>query len=438
MLSKRIGVLLLAALLLAGLPAPGRVWADADAGSGSWPQFQGDLYNDGLTTAAVPLSVPATAWKQQAGNNTMSGIDAAPLVAGGSVFVLDTFGKLWAFDAGTGAQQWATQLSATRMKFQLATPADDSGTLYAASNDGHVYAVDAASGNIKWDQALPLASSSSQLNTPVKVADGKLYVGAWNPDATSDEYYYCLDAATGNPGIGGNYQVPNSASPGGYYWAGACIVGSDLIFGSDHSTLTCLDKDSGALRDRVGLTRIVPGAQAVRSSVSYDPSSSLVFLTDQATTAGSCWAFAFDPATGKLTNQWHTRLGFSTSTPAVYGGRVYLGTGIYSIKGGLYCLDEASGSVVWKFLPTSGGGAVSVPGVQASPVVAVQNGAPHIYFSTICEHSTVYCLDQNGHQVWQFHDSDSTYALQGVAVADGWLYFGNDGGWVYALRMAAG
>jgi outer membrane protein assembly factor BamB len=176
----------------------------------------------------------------------------------------------------------------------------------------------------------------------------------------------------------------------------------------------------------------------VRSSVSYDPSSSLVFLTDQATTAGSCWAFAFDPATGKLTNQWHTRLGFSTSTPAVYGGRVYLGTGIYSIKGGLYCLDEASGSVVWKFLPTSGGGAVSVPGVQASPVVAVQNGAPHIYFSTICEHSTVYCLDQNGHQVWQFHDSDSTYALQGVAVADGWLYFGNDGGWVYALRMAAG
>ncbi len=404
----------------------------------AWPQFQNDLYNDGVTGAAAPLSAPATAWKQQVGNNTMTGVNVVPLVAGGRVYVLDALGELWAFDAGTGTQRWATQLSATGKQFQLATPAVDGDTLYAATNDGHVEAVDAASGAVEWSQALPLASPSSQLNTPVKVAGGKLYVGAWSPDPTSDEDYYCLDAASGNPGIGSNYQVPNSASPGGYYWAGACIVGRCLIFGSDSSTLTCLDKDSGARLDAVNLKTIVPGAQEVRSSVSYDPASGLLFLTDQATKEGSCWAFGLDAASGKLTPRWHTRLGFSTSTPAVYGGRVYVGTGIYSIRGGLYCLNEDSGKVIWKFLPTSGGGAVSVPGVQASPVVSVQDGTPHIYFSTICEHSTVYCLDQNGHQVWQFTDQDATYTLQGVAVADGRLYFGNDGGWLYALKQSAG
>ncbi len=422
-------LLLLIMILVLLVPASAR----ADGGSGAWPQFQNDLYNDGVTTDTAPLSAPAAAWEQQVGNVAMSGVDAAPLVAGGQVFVLDALGKVWDFDARTGTQVWATQLSSTGMKFQLATPAYDSGTLYVATNDGHVYALDAAGGNILWQVALPLAAYS-QLNSPVKYDSGKLYVGAWNSNASTDEYYYCLNAATGQPGIGTQYQLPNSASPGGYYWAGACIAGNDLVFGSENSTLTCLDKDNGTLLDSVSLQVYNSGAQQVRSSVSYDPATGLVFLTDQATTAGCCWAFSLDAASGKLTPNWHTQLGFSTSTPAVYGGRVYVGTGIYSIQGGLYCLDEASGSVVWKFLPTTGGGAASVPGVQASPVISVQNSTPYIYFPTICEHSTVYCLDQNGNQVWQFNDTDSTYTLQGVAAASGWLYFGNDAGWVYALQ----
>ena len=406
-----------------------------ESACGAWPQFQNDLYNSGVTTASAPVSDPAVAWKQRVGNNDMAGVNVAPLVAGGNVYVLDAFGKAWAFEAKTGARKWTTQLSAGRMKFQLATPACDSGRLYVATNDGYVYALDAADGRVLWRKNVKLASEASQLNTTVKCTGGKIYVGAWTPDAASNEYYYCLDATTGKPGIGRKYRVPNTAAPGGYYWAGSCVVERCLIFGSDRSVLTCLDKDSGELLDSVDLKTIVPEAKEIRSSVSYDPDTRMLFLTDQARNDGSCWAFSLDPDTGKLTHRWHTRLGFSTSTPAVYNGRLYVGTGIYSIKGGVYCLEEQTGNVIWRFLHTDEG-ATSVPGVQASPVVSVQNGSPYIYYATIWEDSSVFCLDQNGKQVWEFNDQDSTYILQSVAVADGCLYFGNDGGWVYALQPA--
>jgi uncharacterized protein YjdB len=183
------------------------------------------------------------------------------------------------------------------------------------------------------------------------------------------------------------------------------------------------------------LKQIVPGAREIRSSVSYDSAARTLFLTDEAQQDGCCWAFGLDPATGRLTPKWHTQLGFSTSTPAVCNGRIYVGTGLYSIRGGVYCLDELTGSVIWKFIPDSQG-VSSVPGVQASPVVSVQNSAPYIYFPTIWEHSSIFCLDQEGKQVWQYDDQDLAYVHQGVAAAGGWLYLDSNSG-LCALRPAA-
>lgn len=420
-------------LLIASLLAPAAGWASESAGGGAWPQFQNDLYNDGLTSDQAPASTHGVgvAWQQQIGHDSMgAGINSTPLVAGGNVFVLDALGKTWAFDAKTGTQKWATQLSSTSMKFQLATPAYDNGTLYVATNDGHVYALDAASGSIRWHVPLTLASPYSQLDTPVKYAGGKIYIGGWNSDAGSDEYYYCLKADDGDPGIGTQYRVPNSATPGGYYWAGACIVDRCLIFGSERSVVTCLDKDTGALLSSVGL-EVYGGAKEIRSSVSHDPATNMIFLTDQ---GGSCWGFSLEPATGKLTHKWHTSIGkISTSTPAVFNGRLYVGTGTYASIGGLYCLNELTGNTLWNFMLT-GEADASVPGVQASPAVSVQNGAPYIYFVTQWEQSSVFCLDQDGNQVWQYQYGNPTYTTASIAVADGWLYFGNDAGWLYALK----
>ncbi len=439
MLDKLLGkrmLWLLMTILLACLLAPAAGWASESGSGGSWPQFQSDLYNDGLTGDQAPAgsSGVSVAWQQQVGNTSMAGINSTPLVAGGNVFVLDALGKAWAFDASTGIQKWATQLSSTKMKFQLATPAYDNGTLYVATNDGHVYALDAANGDIRWHVPLTLASSYSQLDTPVKYAEGKIYVGGWNSDANSDEYYYCLKADDGSPGIGTQYQVPNSAAPGGYYWAGSCMVGRCLVFGSERSVVTCLDKDTGALLSSVSLKVYDGGAKEIRSSVSFDPVGNMVFLTDQ---GGNCWGFSLEPAAGKLAHEWHTNIGIiSTSTPAVSNGKLYVGTGTFASGGGLYCLDEQTGGSLWSFMPT-GQADASVPGVQASPAVSVQDGTPFIYFVTNWEQSSLFCLDQAGNQVWQYQYDNPTYTTASLAAADGWLYFGNDAGWLYALKGVA-
>jgi len=178
---------LLLFILLACLLLPAAGWADGGpvSGGGVWPQFQNDLYNDGVTLDPAPVYQPAAGWVQPAGGAALGSINATPVVAGGDVFVLDDAGKAWAFDAKTGARNWVTQLNASGQKLQLAMPAYDSGRLYLATNDGQVYALDAASGKILWDHALPLASSSSQLNTPVKCAGRKIYLGAPIPARTS-------------------------------------------------------------------------------------------------------------------------------------------------------------------------------------------------------------------------------------------------------------
>ena len=425
-----ISLLLLFSLFL---PFAARAGSEGGGSTPAWEQFQKDVFNSGLTTSPAPTANINVGWRRQAGYVTAmaAGVNHTPVVAEGKVFVLDALGEAWAFDAGTGDQLWKTSLSCTGMKFQLATPVYYAGKLFVATNDGHVYALNAANGGIVWGPIkVPEFGSYAQLNTPVKYADGKVYVGSWSGNKT----YYCLDAGNGNV----LWKRP-STSGGGYYWAGACVVGDYLVFGDDMSVLTCVYKDSGLLVDEINLKERDASTRYVHSSVTYNPETQRVYFTDE---GGHCWAFDFDSQTGKLTYFWHKKLGlFSTSTPAVYNGRVYVGTGIYTLAGKLYCLEEATGDVVWEFTPTDEGQCeYSVPGIQASPSLSIQDSGVYIYFITICERGTAYCLDENGKKLWSFTGFEAGtpqgYGTSSVAIADGRVYFGNDGGWVYALTTA--
>jgi outer membrane protein assembly factor BamB len=413
-----------------------------------WTQFQYDLYNNGVTLDPAPITSPSLGWKQQVGNATMSGIDSIPLVAGGNVFVLDATGMAWAFNATTGVKQWSTQLNGTGS--QLATPVYNGGWLYMATNNGYVYQLNAATGAIAWTANLSYQSQAppagciacnSQMNTTVKYNNGLVYVGAWNAGSSTNEYYYCLNANTGQPGIGAQYQMPNTASPGGYYWAGACFVGNYMIFGSDNVTLTCIDANTGAFYSQVAMSSAVPADTPangcfIRSSVSYDPANDMLFFTDE---GGYCWGFQLDTSTGGLTWKWDKMIGFSTSTPAICNGNLYVGYGnVYGSGGGVYCLNESTGSVNWQYIATGNGQPSSGGAVQASPAISVQSGAPDVYFTTNSANSQVYCLDQHGDQVWDYAEQEPSgparYTLQGVAISNGWLYFGNDSGYLYALQ----
>ena len=390
----------------------------------SWGQFQKDFYNSGQTTSSAPITNITQGWRQQVQvdnpTNPMAGICVAPIVAENKVFVLDACGRMWAFEAKSEAKIWSTDLSCTGYKFQLATPAYGEGKVFAATNDGYVYALNAENGS--WDTSTGgwvYSTGDAQLNTPVKYADGKVYVGSW-----VGKKYYCFSASDGQI----LWQRP-STTGGGYYWAGACVIGDYLLFGDSSSVLTCVYKGDGQLIDEIKLKERETKATEIHSSITYNPLTNKIYFTDR---SGYCWAFNFNQGNGKLNYAWHKEIGsYSSSTPVVAGDKIYVGNGRYGGYGQLVCLNEADGNILWAF-DVEGG-------VKSSPTVSLQGGKAYIYFTTNCEYGTAYCVDENGNLLWEFTPAEEAgnsggYILHGMALAGGWAYFGNDGGGLYALR----
>ena len=133
--------------------------------------------------AAVPMNLPAPVqngeWAQPGGNaqkalghaalgDTLSRafsvsigqgtslrarLAAAPVVAAGRVFTIDTTALVRAFDAQTGAQVWQARFGVDRgneASLYGGGLAFDQGRIYATNGLGYVAAIDAASGAIVW------------------------------------------------------------------------------------------------------------------------------------------------------------------------------------------------------------------------------------------------------------------------------------------------
>ena len=366
-----------------------------------WQQFQNNMQNSGQTTDMAPTTNMILGWQQQVGSSGWAGIDVPPIVAQEKVFVYDANGKVWAFNTLTGQEIWGTDLGSAA--FQLSTPGYGENKVFIAAQNGNVYALNATDGSIEWQTSV--AGASGQLNTPVKYANGRIYAGEWS----GDNEYHCLDASDGNI-----LWERASTSGGGYYWAGVCVIGDYIIYGDDNSRLTCVDS-TGTLVDEEDLTSIESGAKEIRSSVSYNPGTGRIYLTEK---GGNCWAYDFNTATGNMSHAWHTSIGYTTSTPAVYNGKVYVGSST-----ALNCLSETNGTGFWTFTPNGP--------VQSSPALSIQNGEAYIYFTTNNANGRGYCIDENGNEVWTY--DSGTYTLQGMAISDGWVYFGNDYGDLFAL-----
>jgi outer membrane protein assembly factor BamB len=397
----------------------------------SWDQFQKDDMHSGVTTELAPVKNVVKAWKvfTHTDDWKMAGIDVMPIVAEGKVLVIDAKGYAWAFDAKSGEGIWNTTLSCNGLQFQLATPAYGDEKVFFATNDGHVYALNPQNGSVIWVNET--AEIYDQLNTPVTYADGKVYVGSLRSDNGASEtgIYYCLDTSTGDI----VWARPSDTGMG-YYWAGAMVIGDYLVYGDCASVLTSVYKDNGTFVDTVNLTRgtDVPfnrsDAGTIRSSVTYSQGS--VFLTSD---GGYLWKIGFNESTGNFTPEgWTREIGYSSSTPIVLEGRVYIGSGTFSTGGTLYCVKEDNGAELWN---------ISVDGgVKASPAISIQDGALYIYFTTNCQNGKAYCVNGSGNELWNFTTeeagSSEGYILQGVALSDGYVYFGNDGGYLYGLKEA--
>ena len=163
-------------------------------------------------------------------------ITATPVVAGGTVFSMDSGGAVSAFAVANGERHWNVETApkknrSTNVGGGLAVVGP---TLYATTGLGEALALEAASGKIMWRAPLDAPARSAPT-----VVDGRLFV------PTLDERLVCLSVADAGKRLW-NYQATAVATtalgePSPAYSDGLVVGG----FGS--GDLVALRADSGTL-----------------------------------------------------------------------------------------------------------------------------------------------------------------------------------------------
>ncbi|WP_226990690.1 PKD domain-containing protein [Methanosarcina acetivorans] len=389
--------------------------------------FKNNLYHTGVTSQAGPIDDPDLVWSAHTGY-----MNTDPLVLD-DLLVSVCSHNISVHNRTTGEYIWNTVTSGEN----LGPACYGNGKIfYPESSRGKLSAYDIRNGELLWN-ITGLGGSYSQLNTPVVYEDHRIYFGTCygNPSA-----YYCYYD---------NGTQCWSYEGGGYYWAGAAVIGDYLVFGGEDMNLTSLNKNTGELVDEINVSAVfsIPNSGSqIQSSVSYDENSSRCYFT---TTSGSCCVIGFDKSTGKFvrTDKASHSIGPSTSTPAIYNGRLYVGVGKMFKSGGepcLFCLNASDLSEIWKY--TANGI------IQSSPTVSTyyenSTGDIYIYFTTNVKNGTVYCLRDNASntdamEVWHWTPPESMqqYVLGGAVIKQGYLFFGNNewkgvAGCTFALKRS--
>jgi outer membrane protein assembly factor BamB len=401
-------VALLALACLAGVSA-------ADG----WHQFQKDALNTGATPDAAPRSDPELVWGAFTHTSTWSGgIDVSPIIAGNLVYIYDVNGTLQAFNKTDGTPIWRNE---TSVGFQSSTPAYGNGKIFVASNIGDMYAFDATTGEQLWKEHV----TDRNFECPVTYHDHRIYAGEGLSGGVTTKYYYCY-------GENGNelwkHATDNTA---GFLWCGASVVENYLVYPVHEGRLISVYLENGTLKDEIDLKSGLSFSRSdlgrIRASVSYH--DGYVYTTsEKSQTIGYVWKVGFED--GRFVDRgWSSLIGFSTSTPVIHDGRVYVGQGGHEHpSGNLACLNDSNGELIWKY---------AVPkGVKSSPALSIGDDGVYIYFTTAVSGGSLYCLRDCGISAalaWKYNPPDDGYILQGAAISDGLVYFGTGGGYVYCI-----
>ncbi|WP_167880847.1 PQQ-binding-like beta-propeller repeat protein [Methanococcoides sp. AM1] len=385
-----------------------------------WAQFQNGWNNLGETGSYAPIEDSAALkWSVDLSGER---VDCPPVVVGDVVYTFTSNGSLYAYNKNDGTYLWKKGLDPAVI--QSSTPAYGDGNIFVASKSGSLSAYNADTGVEQWT----IDVAGDCFESPITYYDHRIYIGDGLGQGVGTKYFHCYDD------LGNHLWSHPNADCGGFLWNGAAVVGDYVVYSTHEGKLVCLDRKVGTLVDEVNLdsdldTRIsfaneTPGL--FRSSVVYE--DGYVYTTsEQGQAMGFLWKVGFDSSTGQILNDgWSLMQGFSTSTPVVYNGRVYVGQGEHGYTGKLNCVDDSTGQLIWSY---------DVPdGVKSSPAVSTYYDKPFIYFTSAMEDGSLYCIDENGMLIWEYNPpGDNSYVLQGAAVSQGKVYYGTNAG-VYCIE----
>jgi len=365
-----------------------------------WPMFHHDLALNGVTSSNAP-DTNNILWTYQ----TEGSVESSAAVVGDKLYIGSTDGSLYCIGKETGALIWKYPTGGPIQS----SPAVSGGIVYFLSTDGNIYALNSGDGSLIWLK--PIGTGPWDWSSPA-IHDGKVFIGA------SNGFVHCMDATTGtiiwSSFVGGTPNSPITVANGKVY-------SGTHNFDNLSPTLAALDESTGMPVWTYSYTDSHPDSVAFINSNGVavndgDGDGDLeVYFGVVTWMGGEDQAIALDEATGK--EVWtHNINGWSTSTPAVHNGKIFIG----SDDGKLYSLNAADGSEAWTY-PTGAA-------IWSAPAVS---GDKKVCFGSL-DH-TVYCVsEETGDLIWSYFTGASRL-MSSPAISTDILFIGNENGKVYAF-----
>ncbi|MBZ5645237.1 MAG: PQQ-dependent dehydrogenase, methanol/ethanol family [Acidobacteriia bacterium] len=153
------------------------------------------------------------------------GLEAAPLVVDGVLYLVGMQNNVYAIDAVTGnpiwtyVHPWAENAVYPGNKGARGLAVGD-GLVYMASQDDHIVALDAKTGKVAWDVTTDdVFKCRCTLTSAPLYVKGKVITGVAGGDGPFRGYLKALDAKTGKPLWQFN-TIPEPGEPGAETWVG--------------------------------------------------------------------------------------------------------------------------------------------------------------------------------------------------------------------------
>jgi eukaryotic-like serine/threonine-protein kinase len=226
---------------------------------------------------------------------------------------------------------------------------------------------------------------------------------------------------------------------GGPIVGSAAVADGTVYMGSADNFLYALDQETGKEKWKFKTLggRAIASTPAVADGLVYVEGFDGILYALAADTGAQKWMFTaeyerrfeakrlhgYTPGLQTIPDSWD----IYTSSPAVFNGRVYFGSG----DGNVYAVNAKTGVLQWK--------ATTGDVVHASPAIASNT----VYIGSW--DSYLYAFDaESGQEKWRFKAGDDPFIhnQQGfqssAAVADGIVYVGCRDGHLYAIDAATG
>lgn len=393
-----------------------------------WGAYRG-TDGTGTSTADTTTTGSTLLWQQDLGTGGMT-FQSDPIIVKGDVYIA-VGNTLQVRDAATGKILRQSAL-AERVE-STCRIAYANGIVVVPLHDGRVQALTADNLQTVWlTDALPQSQGVAQqsIATPL-VINGYLYLGTDAPKSGFEGGSlggYLLAVSLRDGSVRWQYQDPGT----GYYWSGAQSTVAGILVADDAGNLRLHDASTGKVLASLSL-----GASS-RAGIVVAEGGTVAYVV----TKDGVLHRVRVAADGTLTPEGACKFdNYSTSTPTLSNGKIYVGGGSASMGGvgSINVIDAATLALQSHVVTTAAGtddGAI--PGdVKSAPLVVAKADGTYAYFTSNGTPGGVFMYklgQKNVTLLYRPQKNQQNYNMASVvAAADGSLYFVNDSGYLFKI-----